>query len=307
MRARASLVLVACVAVASAAKAQQPPAPPAHDSDAACTAAYTGGQRLRKKGQLTAAKKQLTTCASPACSSVLRDDCTRWLAEVAALMPSLVIAARGPSGEDATDVRVLVDGTVLADRVGGVPLEVDPGPHRLRFEMQGAQPLEKDVVVREGERARRIDVAFVAGSASASASESTSASAPAPTAASTAEPSPPGESQEHRRPIPTLAWVLGGVGAAALAVGIGFEIDGLSKRSSLGSCYGNCNQSDVDAAKRSFNIGDVATGIGIVGLAAAAYVFFTRPASQPSTTSSGLHLDVVPGARGATAGVRAAF
>jgi len=303
MRVRGSLVLVASLAVASAAQAQPPPppAPPAHDSDAACTAAYTGGQRLRKKGELIAAKKQLTACASPACSPVLRDDCTRWLAEVAALMPSLVIAARGPSGEDATEVRVLVDGQLLADRIGGVPLEVDPGPHRLRFEMQGAQPVEKDVVVREGERARRIDVAFVAGSAS----ESTPA--PSSTSASTAE-TPPAEQQEPRRPIPTLAWVLGGVGAAALALGIGFEIDGLSKRSSLGACYGNCSQSDVDAAKRSFNIGDVATGIGIVALGAAAYVFFTRPAAQPpTTTTSEIHLDVFPGARGATAGLRAVF
>jgi hypothetical protein len=294
MRARASLVLAACLAVASAAQAQQQPPrmPPANDSDAACTAAYTGAQRLRKKGALTAARKELTLCASPSCSSVLRDDCTRWLAEVAALMPSLVIAARGPSGDDAMDVQVLVDGTVLADRIGGVPVELDPGPHRLRFEMQGAQPVEKDVVVREGERARRIDVAFVAGSASASAS---------------ASEAPPGEPRQPGRPIPTLAWVLGGVGAAALAVGIGFEIDGLSKRSSLGACFGNCSRDDVDAAKRSFTIGDIATGIGIVGLAVAAYVFFTRPASQASSTSSGFQFDVVPGAGGATAGVKSAF
>ena len=291
---RALPSLVALLAVASTARAQEQPAP-GHDTDAVCTAAYTSGQRLRKKGELIAAKKQLTTCASPSCSSVLRDDCARWLTEVGALMPSLVIAARGPSGEDATEVRVLVDGAVLAERIGGVPLEVDPGPHRLRFEMEGAQPVEKDVVVREGERARRIDVAFVAGSASA----------PASTSASTGE-TPPDASEEPGRPVPALAWILGGVGVAALGVGIGFEVDGLSKRSALGACFGMCSQDAIDAAKRSFNIGDVATAVGVAALAAGAFVFFTRPATQASA-SSALRLEVVPADRGALAGVRGAF
>jgi hypothetical protein len=283
---RAIPMLIASLGVASTAQGQTPPG--ARDSDAACTAAYTSGQRLRKKGELLAARKQLTSCASPACSPVLRDDCTRWLAEITSLIPSLVIAARGPSGDDAMEVRVLVDGSLLADRIGGVPLEVDPGPHRLRFEMQGAQPVEKEVVVREGERARRIDVAFV------------------PASASTPTETTPAEPQQPVRPVPTLAWVLGGVGAAALVVGIGFEIDGLTRRSTLGACFGGCSADDVNAAKRSFAIGDVSTGVGVAALAAAAFVFFTRPPSQ-APAASALGLDVVPTRQGAMAGVRGAF
>jgi hypothetical protein len=125
---------------------------------AACSAAYEQGQILQRTGELLAAREKLIACASDTCPAVLRGDCARWLSDVDAATPSIVIAAHGASGEDVLDVRVLVDGRVVATHLGARGIPLDPGEHALRFERAGARPIERRILLREGEKERAIDV-----------------------------------------------------------------------------------------------------------------------------------------------------
>src|SRR5207237_6419559 len=50
------------------------------------------------------------------------------------------------------------DDRPIRDRLDGTAIEVDPGEHLIHFETDGKPPVDKTVVVREGEKNRVIDV-----------------------------------------------------------------------------------------------------------------------------------------------------
>jgi hypothetical protein len=273
--------LLGAVLLASASThAQATPTPTTQEIDAACTAAYTGAQRLRKKGQFRAAKAQLEACARPACSPVLRGDCTQWLGEVDSAMPSVVVAARMPSGDDAMNVRVLVDGAVLTEKVGGLALDVDPGPHLFRFEAPGGQPIEKQFVIREGEKARRIDITFTAAPAPTIAPGPAPAATPGSNPDSSADAEPPAEPKgpSFWRTIPAPTYALGGLALVGLGLGAALEIIGLGKRGDLDACKPNCTPDDVSSARNTVLAGDISLAVGLAAAAGAVYFFVTRPA-----------------------------
>jgi len=183
----------------------------AADEKAACTAAYVEAQSLRATHRLVEARERLRTCAQQECGAMMRGqmvaDCTGWLAQVDAAVPSIVFEVRDAAGADVTRVRVTLDGQLLTDRLDGTALPADPGEHTFRFETAGQGPVEKKLVIREGDKGRREAVTF-ATSAPPSGAEALTP-APPPTA-------PPGDDGRGQR----LAGVVtGGVGLAGLAVG----------------------------------------------------------------------------------------
>src|SRR5262245_15626009 len=105
------------------------------DSKQDCLDSYVQAQVRQKEGALRAAREALLVCSQPACPAPIPADCGRWLTEVDARLPSVVIAARGPDGNDRTDVTVSLDGKPLVDKLDGKALAVDPGAHVLRYEL----------------------------------------------------------------------------------------------------------------------------------------------------------------------------
>jgi hypothetical protein len=174
------------------------------------------------------------------------------LAEVEGQVPSVVLDVKAPDGTDAVAVSVSLDGKPLAARLDGKPLELDPGEHLLRCELDGAKPVEQHVVIHVGERARRLALRF--------------------------EPidAPKGPDAAPARPI-----------LAAVGVGAGFEGHGLSLRGGLAAagCDPRCAPDQVNAVTRSFLIGDVTVGAGLASLVAATIVFLVRPAAPPPTAA----------------------
>ena len=83
----AALLVTACLASASTAHA-----------DPTCIAAYEQTQTLRKDGKPVAAKAQASICAKDACPALLTKDCTKWLAELETIIPSVVLDPRSPAG-----------------------------------------------------------------------------------------------------------------------------------------------------------------------------------------------------------------
>jgi hypothetical protein len=149
---------------------------------------------------------------------------------------------------------VLVDGRPLTERLDGRAHRLDPGPHTFQFEAPGMPPENVRVVLAEGELLRRVEAVLDSGEA------------------------PGGDA-----PIPTLTWVLGGVGVAGLIGFTAFALSGLSQESDLEACEPNCSTSDTDDLKQTYLFADISLAIGIVGLGGATYFYLTsRSEREPA-------------------------
>lgn len=140
--------------LAAAARAEEPAA---LETDV-CVLAFERGQEQRRLGELREARDQLLLCAQSSCPEMLRERCLPWLEEVRATIPTIIVAAKDSSGADLVEARVLVDGEVVAERLDGRPIELDPGPRHLVIEREGAEPVKRDLVIVQGETGRRLDV-----------------------------------------------------------------------------------------------------------------------------------------------------
>lgn len=279
-----SAATLAMTAFAPRARAQQAPAPAGDDTADACFSAAERAQPLLRQKKLREARALLESCARDVCPRVARSDCREWLAEATDAQPSIVIATheirgRGPA-RDVGDARAIIDGALVVDRIDTTPIVIDPGRHRLRLERPGADPVVQDVDVREGEKGRVVDVYWHV--------------------ADTVAPA---------RPIPPSVYLTGTVGVFALGVGAYFEVSGLSQRHDLDTACkptATCTVSQVNAARTQFRVGDAVIGGGILFLATAVVLYFTRPAAD-TTTEVGQTgwIGVVPG--GFVAGAQGAL
>ena len=232
-----------------------------------CVSAYELAQDLRRTGKLIEAREALITCSQPACPSAATVDCTRWLGEVEQSLPSVVVSAHDARGHEVSDLRVLVDGAPLVAAPSGLATPIDPGAHTFRFESSLGPAIEERITIREGEKNRAVSVILGPAPAPAAASGAPSSSAPA-------------------RPIPALAWVLGGVGVAGFAMLAGFGASSLGDESALReTCAPRCAEEDVHAIRVKHTIADIGLGVGVASLGVAAVLFFTRPVVPATATS----------------------
>jgi hypothetical protein len=258
-----SRVSLAAAILATVLFGRAAPAAAEPPDKAACASAYAEGQRLQRRNALRRAREQLLVCARDPCPKVLQPDCAQWLERVEGAMPSVVIVVRGESGADRTLARVIVDGELIADRLEGRAIEIDPGEHTLRVEPEGEPAVEQRIVINEAERERPIVIRLAPPERPA----------PAPTSERSGPPSAAG-------PIAWPAYLLVAVGGVALASFGYFGAVGVGDRNALASCRGSCDPSTVDSVHRKFLIADVSLGISVVALGAAAYLFIARPGTR---------------------------
>jgi hypothetical protein len=267
------------VSLPAPAGAQQASSPT--DESEACLSAAERAQPLMREKRLREARAELEMCARDVCPRIARTDCRGWLADVVAKQPSIVIAAhevRGTEVNDVHGVRAIIDGAIAADNVDSARVVVDPGPHRLHLERAGAEPLEQEIDVREGDKDRVVHVYW----------RTPAAVLP-------------------RQPIPTALVVAAIAGGAAVGAGTYLEVAGLVRRGELGSCQPSrtCSQSQVDEARNLTRAGDVTIVAGLLVLACSAYLYFTRPAGSPPAHTDHLTWTVGPAPGGVAAGVGA--
>src|SRR5262245_11314517 len=189
----------------------------AEDSKTApCAACYEKSQEVRAAGSLKAANGSLVVCAQDFCPAFVQTDCAQWLTEVQRELPTIVFVAKDKAGEDTSAVAVSMDGAELMKQLDGKAVIVDPGPHTFRFEFEGAEPVEQQVVIRQGQKDRVIAVSFAPPGSDAPGESPYAAAKGAPVADA-------GKDTEGPGPLRTWAYVAGGVGAAGI---IGFAVLG---------------------------------------------------------------------------------
>jgi hypothetical protein len=266
---------------------------PALADDAACIAGAEQSLASRKEGKLHEALRQLATCAAAGCPAEVKAECARRIAEVDAAMPTLILAAKDGAGNDLHDVKVSMDGAPLLATLDGRPVAIDPGAHTFRFELAGQAPVEKNLVLLEGDKDRRESV--VIGPVVAHPPEQPPATPP---------PSP-GWSTGR-----VVGLIVGGAGVVGLGVGAIFGAFALSSQNREKSdCPDpSCSplgrkqaSADYDTAKSDATGSTIAFVAGGALVAAGAVLWLTAPRSEgaPEPTP---RLGLAPALRGS--GVR---
>ena len=237
------------------------------DEQQGCSEEHLLAQRARKEGKLLAAREHLLACSRELCMDVIEKDCATWLQEIDASLPSVVVVARDPWGDETLNVRVLVDGEVVREELDAHAIRTDPGQHLFRFETKDAPPVERTLIVREGEQNQRIEVKFSTGTASAGVLDSERAA-------------PPGAPKEGGGiSARDLGWVLGTVGATSFVGGSLFWISSSAAVGDLedSGCKPNCPAEFTDGIERQRLIGDVMAVVGIASIGAAVYLLVWGP------------------------------
>jgi tetratricopeptide (TPR) repeat protein len=105
-------------------------------------------------------------------------------------------------------------------------------------------------------------------------------------------PAPPPAEPARERPIPTAAYVLGGIGVAGLAAFGTLAILGRNQQNELErTCSPQCNPDRVQSMKTKFLLADVGLAVFAVSLGGAGYMVLSRPSVSPS--AQGAQLDFV--------------
>lgn len=256
-------------------------APPTVDQ---CATDYERAQVQRKTGQLVAARQTLQQCADDACPAFVREDCGAWYIAVQNELPTLVFTAQSED-QDLTDVRISIGSRLLATRIDGQAIELDPGEYDFDFNASGMQPLSQHLVIARGEQNRLVRVELVP-----LASASTRRDAKAPRA---------------RRSL-LLPGVFAGVGVVGVAGFGALGAWGHSSESALKeSCSPYCKKSEISSVRTKYLLADISLGVGIAGLVASAY-FLLSPRPETPSSQAG-RFDVWASGNGVSASYGGAF
>jgi hypothetical protein len=241
---------------APAASDSTPPGAAAEAADAAkaeCLSRHETAQVARRERRLLDTRAALRICSGAACPSAIRADCVDWLEQVAHSIPSVVVTARA-RGADVFAVKVLIDGKVAAEKLTGFALEIDPGPHKFRFESPPWPAVEREVLASEGVKDRPIDVEFAP---------------PLP------DPALALARTESQKPfkLERSDYVFGGIALAGFTTLAIFGGTGLYDVHHLQTtCMSFCTHEQVQDVRTKLIIADIGMAVGVVALAVGLYL-----------------------------------
>jgi hypothetical protein len=242
---------------------------PASADTKSCVASHASAQREAKAGRLRLAAQLYTACGSDeTCPEQLRTECAELLEKVRSEQPTVSFSVLDENGKDVSNVRVFSTDELISEGLDGRAIAMDPGKHRLRFLLPWGDVLSNDVLIREGEKNRLVQVKI----------EKAMESAPAADAKTVTKAPPPAARRSERAGPPLAAWVMTGAAVAGASVFTTFALMGKSDKNELDNCAPACGPSSraaFDSLKRSYLIADVGLGVAVVSTAIAAGFFLT--------------------------------
>jgi hypothetical protein len=257
-----------------------------------CFKHHENAQIARRERRLLDARSELLACSRASCPAAIRSDCVDWIEQVTRSVPSVVVAARA-RGRDLADVRVSIDGNLVAERLSGAAFEIDPGEHLFRFESPPWPPVERTILVSEGVKGRAIDIEFAP---------------PLPAPGAPKAPEIPRPALSRR--LTMFDYVVGGAAAASLATSAAAAGWGLWSRHRLDeTCAPFCSSDEKNSVRIKLIVADVALGVTVVSV----LVFYFRvmrpvePDPPSTVAASGLSLLMTATANEARLGVKGAF
>ena len=267
---------------------------PAFAADkAACLDAAGNAQQLRDTHKLVEARRELRVCAASECPTAVQVDCVTWLAEVEKALPSVVLTAKNGAGADLADVKVSVDGQPLVARLDGQSVPMNAGMHTFHFEVPGGAALDRQVLVKEGEKSQSVSVTF-APSPDAARVEA------APLVAPHAQATP----TTPEKPAPgawrTVGWIVGAVGVAGLGLGAVSGLVAISEKSSAQcDASGACDAGPLAGARGAATVSTIGLVTGAVLVAGGAALVLFAPSRDSASSLRSLRMAPAVGARDA--------
>jgi hypothetical protein len=267
-----------------------------------CIQASDAAQTARDEGNLLRSRELFAQCSEAKCPAMIRRDCTSWLEQVQQQTPSVVLGMRDADGRDVLDARVTVDGVAIDQKALSSPIELNPGPHVVRWESAAHEAVEMRIALRAQEKNRQVVATLSRATVPPAADAGTRPLAP------TLLPAPSGTDAKEAAPkggLPVATYVLGGVGAAALGVFTYFGLRAKHDSASLhDTCAPGCAHNDVTALRTKLVVADVALGVGAVSVAAAVVFALGGRSRSPSAA---WNVQVVPTRGGARAELGVSF
>lgn len=237
----------------------------ADDDKAACLDAASRGQTLRDGDELIEAREQFRICARAVCPAVVQKDCASWLDAVEKSLPTIVVSAKDAAGNDIVDVKLSVDGHLLTSTLDGHAVPMNPGTHTFHFATNDGTTLDRQVVVKEGVTDQSVEVVLQ------------KATPVVVVVAHHDEPVPPAAHHDFN------AWrvggyAVGGVGAAALGVGVVFGVLAITDKSAA-HCDANgfCDPGPLADARTAATVSTIDLVAGGVFLAAGVALVLLAP------------------------------
>ncbi len=273
---------------------------PAAADAKACIHAHSTGQREQKAGHLRLASQLFTSCGSDeSCPDQLRKECADFLQDVTRTIPTVVLSAVDESGHDIANTKVYSGDDLVADGLDGRAVEVDPGRYHLRFVLPEGDELAADVVVREGEKQRLVQV---------------KKTKPVDLDHPSIELHEPGPKERPRTGV--APWIAGGVTVAALGTGVTLALLGSQKKSDLDACKPSCPSGDrgtYDTTKTLFLGADIGFAAALVGGVVTTWLFVSSasreatPDAKSADVSRGVWFSAAPVPGGGSMGVTGRF
>ncbi len=233
-----------------------------------CVTAHASAQRETKSGHLKEAAQLYTSCGSDTtCPEQLRTECTELLESLRRNIPSVIFSVTDKSGADTSNVKVYADDVLLSDGLDGRALELDPGKYHLRFLLGDGTELSQDVVIREAEKNRLLQLR---------AEPDVKPQPPA----TPVQAAPPVATLQVRSGPPVAAWVATGVAVAGLGTFGTFALLGSKDKQTLQDCAPSCDESERktrDRLKTKFLVADVGLGVGAASAVLATVLFIVGP------------------------------
>jgi hypothetical protein len=266
-----------------------------------CVSAFKRAQESELAGQLRDARESWQVCATAGCGPAMRQSCVSKARQLDADIPSIVPLVNDERGAPRVDVEVRVDGELLASRLDGRALALDPGVHELSFRADGALSVTQRVMVAQGQRNHPIWVSL-------------KSSEPEPRAASTpallqSRDAPHGVTPATR-PISKviLPYVLAGAGLAAIGGYAWLVHWGRQDNAKLARCSPACQPSSVEHIRTLYVAADISLGVAAAALVAATWLFVTsgRTSDRPPHSADYV-MQVQPTRSGAIASIAGSF
>lgn len=225
-----------------------------------CRETLGASRAAEHRGRLLQARHGFDRCAVPACPSKVRTECIRSRQSLSREIPAVRVQARDPRGHETRAVRVYADGLQIAEVLSARALEFDPGSYSLRFEHDGAAPVDQTFQLDRGD-APRVHIEFEAAPQFGASQEvllRTRSQRDADMRAGRGRrPSPQGDGTR---------WTWTPLAPAATREA---------------SCAQNCSVEELDSLRSKLRAADLSLGVGIAGVPTGVSLFFlSRPKAE---------------------------
>lgn len=241
-----------------------------------CITASETAQKLRDQHKLSQAREQFLVCARDACPPVIKQDCTEQAQKIADKMPSIVVRAKGKSG-DLVNVTVSMDDKIITAKLDGAAVQVEPGIHKIKLEAPGEASIEQQVVIAEGEQNRVLDFSF--GGPSVKDSNP-----------------PPDDTRPTKRGFPIVPTIVAGVGVAAFGMFATFGLIGRSEFSDAEkTCKPTCGNDKVDSIRTKLIVADVSLAVGATAVVGATVLYILHFSGGSGEAKATVGASPIPG------------